>query len=121
LKKFLSGCAIFLILVVGVIVYLVYTFFYSLGHLPEGEFLDQISSPNQTYTINFYRVNGGATVAYSIRGELVHNKTKKKENIYWEYRSDQVKASWVDEHTVVINGHTLDVRKDTYDWRREKN
>ncbi|GIM46373.1 hypothetical protein DNHGIG_19220 [Collibacillus ludicampi] len=87
--------------------------------MPEGEFFKQAISPNKTYTINFYKINGGATTDFSIRGELLNNKTQEKKNIYWEYGTDHVKASWIDDHTVVINSHKLDVRKDTYDWRRE--
>lgn len=120
-KKILVGCSTILVLVVGVISYIVYYLFFSMGHLPQGEMLTQVSSPNKTYTINFYKVDGGATTDYSIRGELVNTKTQNKENIYWEYRNEKVNASWIDEYTIIINGHKLDVRTDKYDWRREKN
>lgn len=120
-KKLLIGCTSSLILVVGLIGYIVYYFFFSMGHLPEGELLDKTTSPDQIYTIHFYKVNGGATTDFSIRGELLNNRTKDTENIYWEYRADKVDASWTDSHTVIINGHTLDVRKDKYDWRRMRN
>ncbi|WP_087456524.1 DUF5412 domain-containing protein [Tumebacillus avium] len=119
-KKVLIGCSSFLILVLGILAFAVYYFFYSMDRLPVGEFLTQSSSPNKTYTIDFYLVNGGATTDFSVRGELVINKTKERENIYWEYRTENVKAVWKDEYTVLINGHELDVRKDKYDWRNDK-
>nr|WP_254660620.1 DUF5412 family protein [Brevibacillus laterosporus] len=31
---------------------------------------------------------------------------------------DTVSINWVDNKTVIINGHELDVTKDVYDWRR---
>ncbi|ARU60080.1 hypothetical protein CBW65_02680 [Tumebacillus avium] len=120
-RKFLLGCMTFLILVIVSLVFTVYYFFYSMNRLPEGEYLSQTNSPNMTYTIEFYLVNGGATTDFSIRGELVTAETNERENIYWEYRREDVKAVWTDEHTVVINGHKLDVRKDKYDWRKEMN
>jgi len=39
-------------------------------------------------------------------------------NIYWDYRIEDADIEWTDEDTVVINGHSIDVLKETYDWRR---
>ncbi|MGQ9557531.1 MAG: DUF5412 family protein [Desulfurispora sp.] len=99
---------------------LTYFAFFSMNRLPEGRFIKQIISPDGKYVINFYLVNGGATTSYSIRGELLSNRNREKKNIYWEYRTDSVNAEWLDEKTVLINGHRLNIPSDVYDWRREK-
>lgn len=89
----------------------------SLKYLPKGEFLHSHDSPDKQYTVNIYLANGGATVDYAIRGELVDNNTGKAKNIYWNYHEDEAKVSWKDNDTVVINKHVLDVPDDTYDFR----
>ncbi|WP_156423955.1 DUF5412 domain-containing protein [Planococcus kocurii] len=101
--------------------YVVYWAFFDMQRLPEGEFLTESVSPNGAYTIRAYVTNGGATVAYAIRGELVFNEENKKdENIYWNYREDSATIQWVDEDTVDINGHLLRVPKEKYDFRNEQ-
>lgn len=103
-------------------VYFIYKFFFSMSALPNGEFLYQVDSPNKEYTINIYVVSASATVADSIRAELVFNDriSKRPKNIYWQYRQSWVDVVWLDNVTVNINGITLDVRKDIYDFRRSK-
>ncbi|XBO85910.1 DUF5412 family protein [Bacillus licheniformis] len=39
--------------------YIVYTHFYSMNHLPKGNWFQSSASPNQTYNLNLYRVNKG--------------------------------------------------------------
>ena len=96
-------------------------FFFGMSHLPEGDFLTEMTSPNEEYTVKAYVSKSGATVADAVRGEVIyHQKNDKKKNIYWEYRESEAEISWIDETTISINGVKLDVRKDVYDWRKEK-
>jgi hypothetical protein len=109
----LAGIAIILLLIINY-------FFFSTNHLPKGDFMTEAISPNGDYTVCAYLSNGGATVAFAVRGEVVyHNKRNKSKNIYWEYREDQAEIVWIDNNTVSINGVELDVRKDVYDWRKQ--
>ena len=88
--------------------------------LPTGEYLTEETSPDGTYTIRAYRNNGGATTSYSIRGELVFNKNNSKtKNIYWNYREDTAEIEWTDNDTVIINGHTLEVPNERFDFRNQ--
>ena len=96
-----------------------YDFFISMENLPEGEFLCSSESPDGTYEIKIYRCNGGATVDYSIRGELIEKDKFKSKNIYWSYRESDAKVEWVNDYTVIINGKMLNVQYDKYDFRRE--
>ncbi|WP_183163957.1 DUF5412 family protein [Alteribacter keqinensis] len=64
--------------------------------------------------MDFYLTNGGATTAFGVIGKidgpLWFNKT-----IYNEYRMDKADVEWLDDHTVTINGRTLDLEKgETY-------
>lgn len=89
-----------------------------MNSLPKGELISQVKSPDGTYTMKAYRTNGGATVSYAIRGELNYNNIDKKpKNIYWNYKEDKAIIEWIDEDTVVINRHELDVLKDRFDFR----
>lgn len=89
-----------------------------MSRLPQGDLLAEYPSPTGQYSIKIYRCSGNATTAYSIRGELVEGD--KKRNIYWEYKETDAYVFWVSEYEVKINGIRLDVRRDTYDWRRER-
>ena len=115
LKVFIIGS----LLIVGLVGYGVYWAFFDMNRLPTGEYLIEETSPNGKYTLKAYVTNGGANTSYSVRGELVFNdKDNKTKNIYWNYREESANISWTDNNTVIINGHTLDVRKDKFDFRR---
>ncbi|MTV47362.1 hypothetical protein GJ688_00015 [Heliobacillus mobilis] len=116
-----------LLKIVGIIILLfvcfiswgVYWFFFSMDSLPTGELINEVTSPGGNYTVKGYRSDGGATTSYAIRGELVFNKQKRApKNIYWNYREDQANIIWLDDDTVVINGHELNVPNDRFDFRR---
>lgn len=108
------------ILFIGIVGYGVYWAFFDMNRLPTGEYLTEESSPDGTYTVKAYLTNGGATTSYSIRGELVFNNRKgKAKNIYWNYREETANIEWIDNDTVVINGHTLNVPKEKFDFRNQ--
>jgi len=108
------------LLVISLVGYGVYWAFFDMNRLPTGEYLTEKTSPEGTYTLKTYLVDGGATTSYSIRGELVfNNKDKKTKNIYWNYREETADIEWINNDTVIINGHSLDVPKDKFDFRNQ--
>ena len=111
--------AVPILLIGGLLSYVVYWAFFDMNRLPTGDFLTEESSPDGKYTLKAYISDGGATTSYAIRGELVLNDRNKKKNIYWNYREETADISWINNSTVVINGHELEVSKDKYDFRRE--
>ncbi|MDP7978043.1 DUF5412 domain-containing protein [Bacillus sp. WLY-B-L8] len=116
LKIFLFGSLFF----VGLIGYGVYWAFFDMNRLPTGDYLTEETSPDGNYTIKAYLTNGGATTSFAIRGELVFNNRKNKEkNIYWNYREETANIEWIDNDTVVINGKTLNVPNDKFDFRNQ--
>ena len=119
-KKIVKISLIISFLFIGFIGYGIYWAFFDMNRLPTGEYLTEETSPDGTYTVRAYLNNGGATTSYSIRGELVFNKNNSKtKNIYWNYREDTAEIEWMDNNTVIINGHTLEVPNGKYDWRNQ--
>lgn len=77
------------------------------------------TSPNNTYTVEAYKVNGGATVDFSIKVYLIDNKNKIL--IYNKYHDYDADIKWIDNDIISINGITLDLSKGgTYDWRKDE-
>ncbi len=118
-KKIIKISALIGVLLIGMIGYGMYWAFYDMNRLPVGEYVTEKTSPDGTYTIKAYRTNAGATTSYSIRGELTfNNSTQKTKNIYWNNREDTAKINWLSNDKVVINGHTLEVPNEKYDFRQ---
>ena len=107
-----------LICLIGVVSCMDY-FFFGMEHLPKGELMETVYSPEESYKINSYLTDGGATVANSVRCEVVDISTGESRNIYWQYRCKIAEIEWIDEKTVNINGKELNVLTDSYDWRDE--
>ncbi|MDF2013854.1 DUF5412 family protein [Priestia megaterium] len=83
---------------------------------PKGEYISQSASPNEDYIVKIYRSSGGATTPFAIRGEVTYTKKvfNKRKNIYWNYPQETAKVKWVNNKTVNISGHILNVKKDTF-------
>lgn len=119
-KSIFMAICIVGILFLGLLGYGVYWAFFDVNRLPRGEYLTEESSPDGNYTLKAYVVNGGATTSYTIRGELIFNqKNKKAKNIYWNHKEDGAVIKRLDNDTVIINGHSLDVHKDKFDFRNQ--
>lgn len=119
-KKVLKTFLIVALLFIGLIAYGVYWAFFDMNRLPTGEYVTEKTSPDGTYTLKAYLTNGGATTSFSIRGELVFNtQNGMAKNIYWNYREDTANIEWRDSDTVVINGHTLHVPHEKFDFRNQ--
>ncbi len=108
----------FFIAIIGLISYAVYWAFFVIQRIDGQEVLVVSKSPDSSYTVTAYLNSGGATTAFSVLGTVKNNKTERERNIYWNYRCTTATINWVDDNTVNINGVTLDVRKDIYDYRR---
>ncbi|MGX5435379.1 DUF5412 domain-containing protein [Bacillus toyonensis] len=118
IKKTKRKSLIVLFCIVGLFVYGVYWAFFSMDRLPTGEKIAEKQSPDGTYTFKAYVTNGGATTSFAVRGELVFNHRKyfRAKNVYWNYQEDTAKIVWKDNDTVIINGHTLNVPEESYDF-----
>lgn len=120
---FFKGIGYF-VLLIGTLLFglfmLINYLFFNINHVPEGELLAEKISPNGEYTVLTYLINAHSTVALAVRSEVIsHVEKDKKRNLYWEYRMEKGEIEWVNSHVVSINGMELDVRTDTYDYRKD--
>jgi len=107
------------LLLIGIIGYGVYWAFFDMNRLPTGEYITEETSPNGTYTLKAY-VSSPSLSADAVRGELIFNERNgKTKNIYWNYRESTAKIEWIDDDTVVINGHKLNAPKEKFDFRNQ--
>ncbi|MGM9985921.1 MAG: DUF5412 family protein, partial [Bacillaceae bacterium] len=71
-------------------------------------------SPDKSYKLDFYLINGGAMTPFSVAGELDGPLWFTKP-IYYDYRSNEVDIEWENNYTVLINGYRLNLKKsETY-------
>ncbi len=119
LKKIVKILLIISFLFIGFVGYGIYWAFFDMNGLPTGEYLTEETSPDGTYTLKAY-VSSPSLSADAVRGELVFNERNgKTKNIYWNYRESTAKIEWLDNKTVVINGHTLEVPNEKFDFRNQ--
>ncbi len=71
------------------------------------EFLARSSSPDEAYTLDIYRHNGGATTAFTIKVYSVGRLSRKL--IYNAYRESEAEVYWLSDSEVSINGRVLDM------------
>lgn len=110
---------IILIIFISVLILLFfYNKMFNMNKLPKGEYVDSLKSPNEKYVLNAYKYSGGATVDWALRVEVENLETGKKKNIYWNYHEKEAEWEWIDNDTVIINNHKLNIHKDSYDFRR---
>ena len=119
MKKILSIIGIVLLLITTMMGYSIYWAFYDIQRLEGQEIIQEVSSPNGTYTLTAYLNNGGATTDYAVLCSVRTNERNNERNIYWQYRCEKADIVWIDEQTVQINGMELNVKKDTYDYRHD--
>lgn len=107
------------------IVFLIAAIFASMFYLFSGcsfvqeDLLLTTKSPNNAYTVEAYKTNGGATVDYSIKVYLINNNNKLL--IYDKYHDYDADIKWINNDIIYINGITLDLSKgETYDWRKDE-
>ena len=84
------------------------------------ELIASVESPNKEYVINAYLLNCGATCSFEVVAELCGSLNKCQE-IYDEYRQDEAVINWIDNENVSINGRVLNIFKDKYDYKKDKN
>ena len=118
-KKIVKISLVISFLFVGVFGYGIYWAFFDMNRLPTGKYLTEETSLDGTYTLKAY-VSSPSLSADAVRGELVFNERNgKTKNIYWNYRESTAKIEWLDNKRVVINGYTIEVPNEKFDFRKQ--
>ncbi|ASY51142.1 hypothetical protein CYK80_01035 [Clostridium perfringens] len=81
------------------------------------EFLGETVSSDGKYKIEAYLINGGATVDWSVKCYLREGEIKKE--IYRDYHINEANMIWIDNNTISINNHNIDLPNGKYDFRDE--
>ncbi|WP_342509382.1 DUF5412 family protein [Sporosarcina sp. FSL K6-2383] len=70
------------------------------------ELIKTVSSPDNSYTIDFYLWDAGAAGTFGIRGEL-NGPLWFKKRIYYEKRTENANVEWKSNNEVSINNRIL--------------
>ncbi|EHK2304601.1 DUF5412 family protein [Clostridium perfringens] len=79
------------------------------------EFLGETVSSDGKYKVESYLINGGATVDWSVKCYLREGDIKKE--IYRDYHINEANMIWIDNDTISINNHNIDLPNGKYDFR----
>ena len=81
------------------------------------ELLGETVSSDGKYKVEAYLINGGATVDWSVKCYLREGYIKKE--IYRDYHINEANMIWIDNDTISINNHNIDLPNGKYDFRDE--
>ncbi|HAT4302051.1 TPA: DUF5412 domain-containing protein [Clostridium perfringens] len=81
------------------------------------ELLGETVSSDGKYKVEVYLINGGATVDWSVKCYLREGESKKE--IYRDYHINEANMIWIDNDTISINNHNIDLPNGKYDFRDE--
>lgn len=84
--------------------------------LGANERIETVQSPDGSYTIDFYRYDAGAAGTFGVRGEI-NGPLWFKKRFYHQQRVEQIEVEWLDNNTVLINNHKLNLKEgETYGY-----
>lgn len=111
--------AVVLLMVIGLAGYEIKWAFFDIQRIDGLEYITESESPGGTCLVTAYLNDGGAITDYAVLCSLKNQLNSKEKNIYWNYPCDSVDIQWADDDTVVINGISLNLSNQTYDYRYE--
>ncbi len=109
------------ILLAGYLAWQIYIslFAVDIKYVPQGDLYKTVTSPDEWYTLRFYRSSGGATTGFAMLGIMEDKKVKEKRRIYWEYPCREVSVKWRRD-VVIINNTRLNIWTEVYDFRLDQ-
>jgi hypothetical protein len=73
------------------------------------ELIGTAKSPKDDYSIHFYLTNGGATTSLGVLG-ILDGPLWFEKTIYDDYNMDHADVEWINDYTVLINNHQLNLK-----------
>lgn len=110
-RTFLVSIIIVLIIIFSLIKFSSYLF------EPNEKLISVVKSKDNKYIVEAYVINGNATVDWAVRCYLKTDNKSKGKLIYNDYHVSTVTMTWVDDDTIDINGHYIDLPYGKYDFR----
>ncbi|GAB4074533.1 hypothetical protein GCM10028778_20360 [Barrientosiimonas marina] len=96
--------------------FLVMSFTAFFSSLAVNEDIKSVSSPDDSYMIDFYYFDAGATGSFGVRGEI-NGPLWFKKRIYFQEGIENVDVNWENDYKVSINNHSLNLDKgETYGY-----
>ncbi|WP_195616832.1 DUF5412 family protein [Clostridium paraputrificum] len=120
-KKILIGTLVSLCILISLIIFALYELISTTSKMfsPNEELLSESFSPDNKYKVEAYLVDGGATTDFCVKCILFVDN-KKSKTIYSDYHIRDANIEWVDNDTVSINSHIIDLPDGKYDWTIDK-
>ena len=120
-KKILIGTLVSLCILISLIIFALYELISTTSKMfPQNEeLLSESFSPDNKYKVEAYLVDNGATTAFSVKCILFVDN-KKSKTIYSDYHIRDANIEWIDNDTVSINSHIIDLPDGKYDWSMDK-
>lgn len=118
MKKKIKNILLIVLAFVVAIVCGAYSLLFDTQRIEGQEIIAQVDSPQNQYTVTAYLNSdddGKCAVLCHVTAKKILGRDR---NVYWNYPCGSAEIEWIDETTVVINGVELDVRFDTFDYRK---
>ncbi|OBY12455.1 hypothetical protein CP373A1_00715 [Clostridium paraputrificum] len=117
----LIGTLVSLCILISLIIFALYELISTTSKMfPQNEeLLSESFSPDNKYKVEAYLVDNGATTDFSVKCILFVDN-KKSKTIYSDYHIRDANIEWIDNDTVSINSHIIDLPDGKYDWTIDK-
>lgn len=89
--------------------------------VPKGELITEKKSPNQKIIFRLYETTGDATVGIGRIGEVESTKDNIRKVVYQSYPNEKNEINWITNNKLIVNGKTLNVKKDVFNYKRHLN
>lgn len=120
-KKVLIGTLVSLCILISLIIFALYELISTTVKMfPQNEeLLSESFSPDNKYKVEAYLVDSEATTDFGVKCILFVDN-KKSKTIYSDYHIRDANIEWIDNDTVSINSHIIDLPDGKYDWTIDK-
>lgn len=120
--KIVIGLVFAIVLAIGVFFFGIYQIWKGVDSLfsSSDTLIEESISSDNKYKIEAYLHSAGATVDFSVTCKLFIDG-KEYKTIYTDYHMKDAIIEWIDNDTVSINSHVIELPHGEYDWTKDLN